>query len=146
MWGAYRWAARFLLLIVLVPSFGPLTMACVAQPQRTHCLVRKAAAPQAQQRAMQCPHGIAQSASHASDSSAAEPGSPFEAVLKAGHNGDCCRNHCCCGATTSEWAQPTSHSLLFLNFVFGRAHSVPTSFLHSSDISGVDSARAPPRS
>jgi hypothetical protein len=140
MWGAYRWAARFLLLVVLVPSFGPLTMACAAQTQGAHCL-RKPMPVQSEQPAMPCHHAMAQ-AQRAQPATAV---TPSEVSFQSSSPGDCCHDHCCCGATTSEWAQPASNLLSFLHLRIEPALPSQTAVSESRDIFEIDSARAPPR-
>jgi len=63
----------------------------------------------------------------------------------ADNDDDCCKNHCCCGATTSQWAQPASSLLSVLSLLIEPARPSYKAELHSADISGHDSARAPPR-
>jgi len=140
MWGASRWTARFLLLVMLASAFGPLAMACATQPEAMHC-VRQSVSAQAAQPAMPCHHAMAQSKPPQPESSRVESS---EASFQAVDN--CCQNHCCCGATTSEWAQPASNLLSFLSLLIEPARPPQSAALHSSDISGHDSARAPPRS
>jgi hypothetical protein len=140
MWGAYRWAAKFLLLVVLVPSFGPLTMACAAQAQKTHCLP-KSAAVQSEQSAMSCHHAIALA-------KRPQPTTPFESSevsFQSNNDSDCCHDHCCCGATTSEWAQPASNLVSFLHLLTEPARPSQTAPSESRGIFEIDSARAPPR-
>jgi hypothetical protein len=140
MWGAYRWAARFLLLVVLVPSFGPLTMACAAQAQGAHCL-RKPMPVQSEQASMPCHHALTQ----AKRPKPATPVESSEFSFQASNDGDCCHDHCCCGATTSEWAQPASNLLSFLHLPSEPARPSQTAPLESRGIFEIDSARAPPR-
>jgi hypothetical protein len=139
MWGAYRWAARFLMLVVLAPSFGPLTMACAAQTQGMHCL-RKTTAMQVEPAAMPCHHTMA----HANLLQAAAPVESSEVAFQSNNDGDCCHDHCCCGATTSEWAQPGSNLLSCFNLLIDRARLSQTAALQLRAIFGIDSARAPP--
>jgi hypothetical protein len=131
MWGTFRWAARFLLLVMLAPAYQPLAMACMVRPDATHCM-RVPASVQTATPAMPCHHAMAQS--HAPQ---------LEASFEA--SGNCCDHHCCCGATTSEWAQPAPRPLSFLNLLIELAPPSHCPALHSSEISGNDSARAPPR-
>jgi hypothetical protein len=145
MWGAFRWTARFLLLVVLAPVYGPLAMACSARPAAMHCVrqpisgqpMSASTSAHAAQTAMPCHHG-------ASQSKATQSESP-EISFQDTNDGNCCPNHCCCGATTSEWAQPASSSVPFLNLLIEPAHLAQNAPLLSSDIYGHDSARAPPR-
>jgi hypothetical protein len=132
MWGVYRWAARFLLLVMLAPAYEPLAMACAVRPEAMHC-VRQPMSAHSAQPAMPCHHAMAQS-------KATQPDASFQAT------GNCCDHHCCCGATTSEWAQPASGLLSFLSLLIEPARPAQGAALHPSDIFGQDSARAPPRS
>jgi hypothetical protein len=129
---ASRWIARFLLLVMLAPAFGPLAMARAAQPGAMHCL-RQPVTGHPAQPAMQCHHAMAQSKP--------QPEASFQAVS------NCCLNHdCCCRAATLEWAHPASSLLSFLSLLIEPARPSQSTILLSSDISGHDSARAPPRS
>jgi len=141
MWEASRWTARFLVLAMLVSSFGPLTMACAAPPGAMHCMRKRVSGPPAQP-AMQCHHAMAQSKPHRSESS---PVTSSEPSLQATDDGNCCQNHCCCGATTSGWAQPASNLLSCLSLLIEPARPAQGAALYARDISGDDSARAPPR-
>src|ERR1035438_7684525 len=38
MSGTFRWAARFLLLVMLAPAYQPLAMACMVRPDAAHCM------------------------------------------------------------------------------------------------------------
>ena len=146
MWGASRWTARCLVLVMLVSSFGPLTMACAAPPGAMHSMRKAVSGPPAQP-AMPCHHAMAQSKAHRSESSPVKssPGKSTEPSLQAANDGNCCQSHCCCGATTSEWAQPASNLLSCLSLLIEPARSKQGAALYASDISGHDSARAPPR-
>jgi len=137
MWGVSRWTARFLLLVMLAPAYAPLAMACSAQPVAPQCM-RQPLSKHAAQPAMPCHHAMAQSKPPQSESSATS--------FQTTSDGNCCPNHCCCGATTSEWAQPASSLLSFLSLLIEPASPAPSTLLQSSDISRSDSARAPPRS
>jgi hypothetical protein len=130
---ASRWIARFLLLVMLAPAFGPLAMARAAQPGAMHCL-RQPVSGHPAQPAMQCHHAMAESKLPSSEAS-------FQAVA------NCCLNHdCCCRVATSESAHPALALLSFLNLLIEPARASQSTILLSSDISGHDSARAPPRS
>ena len=142
MWGASSWTARFLVLVMLVSSFGPLTMACAGPLGAMHCMRKPVSGPPTQP-AMPCHHAMAQSKAPQSESS--KVGSS-EASFQASDDDDCCKNHCCCGATTSEWARPASNLLGFLSLLIEPASPSQSAVLQSIDISGYDSARAPPRS
>ena len=141
MWGASRWTARFLLLVMLAPAFGPLALARAAQPEAMHCM-RQSVSVHSAQPAMPCHHAMAQKQPTPPESSQVESSeASFQAV------DGCCQNHgCCCCATTSEWARPTSSLLSCLNLLIEPARPPRSAVLQSSDISGHDSARAPPRS
>jgi hypothetical protein len=145
MWGAFRWTARFLLLVMLAPAYGPMAMACSAQPQAIRCMrqplsasMSPSMAAHAARPGMPCHQSMAQSKAPQSESS--------EPAFQATHDGSCCPNHCCCGATTSEWAQPASSLLSFFRLLIEPARRAQSAVLQSSNISGRDSARAPPRS
>jgi len=146
MWGAYRWAARVLLLVMLVPAFGPMAMACAARPETMHCTRQptsgqagsgQARSGQTAQPAMQCHHAMAQSKPPQSEESSA---------FRATNDGNCCQNHCCCGASTSEWARPASSLPSFISLAIEPSRPSQDALLPSSDIRRQDSARAPPRS
>jgi hypothetical protein len=141
MWGAYRWAARFLLLVMLAPAFGPMAMPCAALPQAMHSVQRPMSGQPAQP-AMHCHHAMAQSKPAEPESSPVEASG---ASFRAANDDDCCRRQCCCGATTSEWAKPASNLLSFLNLIIEPAQASSSAVPQSSDLSGLDSARAPPR-
>lgn len=145
MWRASRWTARLLLLVMLAPVFGPAAMACAAQPKAQHCMRQSMSASMSGQSvrpAMPCHHAMAQSKPPQSQSSPLESGTSFQAT----NDGNCCQNHCCCGATNSEWAQPASSLLSVLSLLIEPAQPSRSSELQSTDIFGHDSARAPPRS
>ncbi len=141
MWGASSWTAGFLVLVMLVSSFGPLTMACAAPPGAMHCIRKAVSGPPAQP-VMPCHHAMAQSKPPRSESS---PVKSSEASFHASNDGNCCQNHCCCGATTSEWAQPASNLLSCLSLLNEPASPSRGATLYARDISRHDSARAPPR-
>jgi hypothetical protein len=148
---ASRWIARFLLLVMLAPAFEPLAMARAAQPGALHCM-RQPVSGRPAQPAMQCHHAMAQSKPSQPPPSPVEssPGesSPVEsseASFQAVAN--CCLNHdCCCRVATLEWAHPAFGLLPFLSLLIEPARTSQSTILRSSDISGHDSARAPPRS
>ena len=91
---------------------------------------------------MPCHHSMAESMAPQSESS--KVGSS-EALFQA-NDDNCCQNHCCCCAATSEWARPAFNLLGFLSPLIGPASPSQSATLQSIDISGHDSARAPPRS
>jgi len=151
MWGASRWIARLLLLVMVAPAFGPLAMARAAQPGAMHCM-RQPVSGHPAQPTMQCHHAMAQSKPPQTQLSAVEsspvessPVESSEASFQAVAN--CCLNHdCCCRAATLEWAHPAVSLLSFLSLLIEPARASQSTILLSSDISGHDSARAPPRS
>jgi len=122
---------------MLAPAYEPLAMACAVQPAAMHCM-RQSESVHSVQPAMPCHHAMAGSQPPQPESS--------ETSFQPANNGNCCQNHCCCGATTSEWAQPASSLLFCLDFLIEPARPSPSALLQSSDISLLDSARAPPRS
>jgi len=138
MRGACRWTARFLLLVMIAPAYAPLAMACAFQPAPTRCCRRKSLSAGSAQTAMPCHHARAEASPEPKDESS-EPS-------VAANNNDCCQNHCCCGATTSERAQPTSRLLQISSLLIERARLSYPAEPPSADISGHDSARAPPPS
>jgi hypothetical protein len=148
---ASRWIAKFLLLVMLAPAFGPMAMARAAQPGAMHCM-RQPVSGHPAQPAMQCHHAMAQSKPPQLPSSPVEastvessPVESSEASFQA--VADCCLNHdCCCRLATVEWGQPASSLLSFLSLLIEPARASQSTILLSSDISGHDSARAPPRS
>jgi hypothetical protein len=123
------------MLVMLVPSYGTLAMACAAQLQAMRCM-RHSASVYSAQPTMPCHHAMAQSKPRQSESS--------ETSLQASDDGNCCQHHCCCSATTSEWAQPAYNLLSRLSLLIEPAQPTPSASLHSSDVSGHNSARAPP--
>jgi hypothetical protein len=143
---ASRWIARVLLLVMLAPAFGPLAMASAAQPGAMHCM-RQPVSGHPAQPAMQCHHAMAQSKPPQPESSAGEssPGESSEASFQA--VASCCLNHdCCCRVATLKWAHPAFGLLSFLSLLIEPARASQSTILLSSDVSGHDSARAPPRS
>jgi len=141
-----RWTARFLVLVMLAPAFGPLAMARAAQSGAMHCM-RQPVSGHPAQPAMQCHHAMAESKPSRPESSPVEssPVESSEASFQAVAN--CCLNHdCCCRVATLEWAQPATSLLSFLSLLIEPARASQSVTLRSSDSSGHDSARAPPRS
>jgi hypothetical protein len=146
MWGAYRWAARFLMVVMLVPALAPMAMPCAALPQGAHCM-RRTVSAQPTQPMMQCHHAMAESRPPQPESLSGESSqASAQASFQAADNDDCCKNHCCCGAKISEWAQPASSLLSFFSLLIEPAQPLPGSAPQSTDFSGNDSARAPPPS
>jgi hypothetical protein len=136
---------------MLTPAFGPLAMARAAQSGAMHCM-RQPVSGHPAQPAMQCHHAMAQSKTPQPESSPVEsspvessPVESSEASFQAVAN--CCLNHdCCCRAATLEWAHPAFRLLSSLSLLIEPAPASQSAILRSSDISGHDSARAPPRS
>ena len=141
MWGAFRWTARFLLLVMLAPAYSPLAMACAARPGAMHCM-RHPESVHSPQPAMPCHHSMAEPKAPQSESSKVG----FSEASFQANDDNCCQNHCCCCATTSEWARPASKLLGFSSLLIETASPSQSAVLQSIDISGHDSARAPPRS
>jgi len=79
MWGV-RWTARFLLLVMVAPAFGPLALARVSQPEAPHCMRRpmsgQSASGKSAQPAMQCHHGMAMAGMAMAESDPSLPPSP----------------------------------------------------------------------
>jgi len=133
------WIARFLVLVMLVPAFGPLALAHAAPIESMHCARRPLAESRAGGPAMHCHEGLAQNGVAGNDGPVMpEPGASFRSL-------DCCSNHDCCRAVkTSDWARPASNFLSLLSFLAEPAlHTqltarIPTAF------TGPDSTRAPP--
>jgi len=99
------------------------------------------------QPAMQCHHAMAQSNLPQPEASPVQssPVESSEASFQGVNN--CCPNHdCCCRLATVEWAQPALGLLSFLSLLIEPARASQSTILLSSDISGHDSARAPPHS
>jgi hypothetical protein len=130
-----QWTARLLMLVMLVPAYAPMAMACVARPMAMHC-ARKPVSGHVAPPAMPCHQAMADAKAGQSESS--------ETSVQA--DGNCCQSHCCCGATTSEWARPAPGLLSVLSLLIELAPPTQSATLHSSNIFGHDSARAPPRS
>jgi len=129
-----------LLLVMLVPAFGPLAVACAARPMAMHCM-RQPVSGQAAQSAMPCHQAMGQAPAESESSKAGSSETSVQAIAE----GNCCHSHCCCGATTSEWARPTPRLLSVLHLLIEPVRPSPSAPLHSSDTFGHDSARAPPR-
>jgi hypothetical protein len=128
----HRWTAKFLLLVMLLPAFGPLTLARTAQPEAMHCLRKPL---QSAQPAMQCHHAMAQTPAQEA------PEKSFRAL------DCCCQNHDCCrGLRTSEWARPASNLLSYISFLIELAPASQFAAHISAAPAGQDSTRAPPRS
>ena len=134
----YRWTARFLLLVMLVPAFGTVALAHSSGTMGEHCK-RQRAKP-----AMPC-HGMMMASEAPEVSEAPEASEALEASIGAVES--CCPNHDCCrGMKTSEWARPAAASLITLRFVVERATAAATEIRNITDFAEQDSARAPPLS
>ncbi len=158
----HRWTAGLLLFVMLVPGFGPLAMASAAPMDAMHCMrqpmqaSRSAQAgtqsssqssPSTMQAGMPCHHAMAMAASKETSPSDSSSGdfSSDKTSFRAADN--CCQDHnCCCCSTTSEWARPATNLLSFFDLLIESARHVQPATLRSSDVSGQDSARAPPLS
>jgi len=131
---------------MLAPAFGPLAMARAAQPGAMHCM-RQSISGHPAQHAMQCHHAMAQSKPPQPESSPVESSSSESSEASFQAVANCCLNHdCCCRVATLEWAHPAFRPLSFLSLLIEPAPASQSAVLLSSDISGHDSARAPPRS
>jgi hypothetical protein len=151
MWGVSRWTARFLLIVMLAPAFGPIAMATSAQPGAMHCMRHPMPSqstasdhqPQTKMSKMSCHHAMATSTTIPSEGASSEP-DPNEVSLNALNS--CCQDHnCCCCAGTAEWAQPASGLLSSISLQIEPAQSLLSLVFPSTLISGLDFARAPPR-
>ena len=113
MWEGSRWTARFLVLVMLVSAFGPLTMA--SAPSREPCTA--CASHWLGTRHNRRCHAIMRW--HRRSRTGLIISSLtfiFELRFRL-PIGNCCQNDCCRGATTSEWAQPASHFLSRLSLL-----------------------------
>jgi hypothetical protein len=152
MWGVSRWTARFLLFAMLAPAFGPIAVATSVQPEAMHCMRHsmpshstpgQASSDHQPETTMSCHHAMAASPMP-SEGTSSEPDSN-EVSLNTVNS--CCQDHnCCCCAATSGWAQPASGLLSFFILQIETARSLPRLVFRSTLLSGLDSARAPPRS
>ncbi len=152
----FRATAGFLLLVMLVPAFGPLAMASMAPSAGMHCMrramteaasgkSRQAASPQSAP-AMRCHHRDAHSGAPQNSEtqhSAASPEASFRSL-------DCCCGHCnydCCCRTvrTFGWAKPATSHLSLVTILIEPAISSFLISRISAVLIGPDSARAPPR-
>ena len=145
----HRWTARFLLLVMLVPAFGPLALARVGAPAGMHCMRRPLAAEQdrAAEPAMHCHHSAVQSAGQSapqaaeSQTSAAAPAASLRSLdCCCGQHCDCCRN-----SKTSEWARPAATHLSVISVLIEPAPAAHFVTRPATLFTGPDSARAPPR-
>jgi hypothetical protein len=150
----HRWTARFLLLVMLVPAFGSIALARAIPSGPMHCLRRPvradARAVASAEPQMHCHGGAAQARSQSASSQNAEspsavaPASPPASFRSS--DGCCCQNHGCCGSLkTSEWASIAYADLSSIRLLVESAHASPGSILESANLTGFDSARAPPQ-
>ena len=105
-------------------------------PARSHALHAQACCPRLRLHpAMPCHHAMAQSKPHRPESSPVKssPVKSSEASFQVSNDGNCCQSHCCCGATTSEWAQPASNLLSCLSLPIEPARPYKTRpFTHAT--------------
>jgi hypothetical protein len=141
-----RWTASFLLLVMLVPAFGPFAMARLAPPEGMHCMRRPLPDAPAAAPAMQC-HHAAQDAKAAQRGVAGNAASQISRGETSFRSVDCCcSNHDCYrGLKTSEWARPASNLLSVVRFPIEPAIPAQIALRVSALLSGLDFARAPPR-
>lgn len=126
-----RWIARLLVLVMIVPAFGPLAMARASEDMAPHCSRHPA------QPVMQCHQGMALAMPMSS-----APSSP-ETSFRAFDS--CCQNHDCCrGLATPQWAQAPSHFTFRHALPTAEAPRTSTAPLTPSNFADSDSARAPP--
>src|SRR5271155_2760120 len=137
-----RWTARFLLLVMLAPAYEPLAMAWITRPAAMHCMRESlsgstsgSTSAHVPQLSMPCHHAMAESAPSQPESSQSS-----ETSIQSANDDNCCKNHCCCGAITSEWAQPASGLLSFFSLLIGRAQPSQGETPRSTGIPGHDSA------
>ena len=124
-----RWLARFLVMVMFAPAFGPLAIARASEAMAPHCS-RQPAQP-----VMQCHPGMAMPMSSAPSS----PETSFQSV------DNCCQNHDCCrGLATPQWAQAPSHLTIRHALPIAEAPRTSTALLTPSNFADSDSARAPP--
>jgi len=124
----HRWIARLLVMIMLVPAFGPVAMAHVSPSMGPHCQ-RQAAKP-----AMPCHHGMTMAPEPPSSDTS------FSAV------DSCCQDHACCrGLATLRWAKPAQQPAGHLELCSEPALFATTLQFVPTLLSDRDSARAPPR-
>jgi len=145
-----RWTARFLLLVMLAPAFGPMALAHVAKSNPTHC-VRQRVSPLP---APPCHRGMSESDAPQPESSSLESSS-FESQVESANAesaetsiraiDNCCQNHdCCCRTATTQRARPASTQLYILSPLIEPARPSQIVTLPLKDVLAPDSARAPP--
>lgn len=122
-----RWIARLLVLVMIVPAFGPLALAHTTQSEAPHCL-RQSTKPM-----MECHRGMSMTPE------------PSETEFHA--TDQCCENHGCCrGMAAPRWAQPQSRVYLRQGLPTTETMSALDAQPVPNASSNNDSARAPPRS
>ncbi len=141
----YRMTAGVLLLVMLVPAFGPFAMASLAPAEGIHCMRRQLRYARAAARPTRC--HVAGHGHVPQDSESQNSSTSTEASLRSL---DCCCNHCnyncCCRLPKiSEWAQPVTFQLSSVSLLIELASPVPFTDRVSPILIGPDSARAPPR-
>ena len=152
----YRWTARFLLLVMLAPAFGPLALARVEAQAGMHCPRHPLAEAPPQtndtptKSSMPCHHAAAQeSAPTASDSNTSGSNtSVARASSEVFRSADCCCSQncdCCRGTKTSEWAHPSPSYLSLVGLLVAKSLPAALAAKPIAVVFGPDSARAPPR-
>jgi len=145
----HRWTATILLLVMLVPAFGPVALAGNPPFGPMHCMRRPLQPTPTAELAMHCHHGASQSAM------SKNAGVQYPAVSTPDYSEssfralDCCCCHdcdCCRSPKTSEWARPAPVELSFASLQIEPVLAAPAASFVSSAVSGPDSARGPPRS
>jgi hypothetical protein len=150
MWEMYRWATKFLIAVMLIPSILPFAMPCAALPVGTDFSPTAPTTSQAPssgsdsaQLMMHCHHAMA--GMHHREVQGQPSDSLFADNPTIAGSESCCAGHCCCGAMTSEWAHPTSCAPALISPLVESTNIAKKIIAPSSDHSGPDSARAPPR-
>ncbi len=141
----YRMTAVVLLLVMLVPAFGPFAMANLAPAEGMHCMRRQLRYARAAGRPTRC--HVAWHGHVPQDSESQNSSTSTEASLRSL---DCCCNHCnfdcCCSVLKiSNWARPAASQLSFVSLLIEFAVEAPLTHRGSAILLGPDSARAPPR-
>lgn len=154
----HRWIAKFVVVIMLAPTFGPLALARVAPMEGMHCMRRPlgpAAAIPGAEPAMRChgdtpPRAERSSVKGSEESSEEIPGQAASSSASSEasfRSPDCCRNHeCCRSITTTGRAHLTGIRCLNVSLRIEPAPSAWSATRISPALIGSDSARAPPRS
>jgi hypothetical protein len=149
----HRWIAKFVVLVMLVPMFGPLALARLAPIEGMHCMRRPLGATVAtpgDEPAMHCHEGVPQGAERNSGQSfeeSSQAAATPDSSQASFRSPDCCRNHDCCrSAATSGRAHLIGIRSLHVSLRIEVALSALAATRVSSSLIGADSARAPPRS